>query len=92
VSPTTADVLLALAALYGALGVLVGVPFVLTRVQRIDPDARGATWGFRVAILCGAIALWPWLLSRKAVGDDPPPRERTPHRAAARSRGVESAP
>jgi len=92
VSPTTAQVLIAAAALYVAVGVLVALPFVARRVQRIDPDARGATLAFRLLIVPGIAALWPLFVRRKSAGDDPEPRERTPHRDAARTRGVESAP
>lgn len=86
---TTANALLSLAAFYAAAGLIVAVPFVLKRVERIDPDARGGSWGFRLAILPGVVALWPWMVLRKAVGDDPEPRERTPHRNAARSRDAQ---
>jgi hypothetical protein len=92
VLPTTAKVLIAALALYLAAGLLFALAFVVRGVKRIDPDARGATWGFRLAILPGVAALWPFLLRRRAVGDDPEPRERTPHRAAARARSNEVAP
>jgi hypothetical protein len=92
VDPTTAKALLACVALYFAVGLLVAAAFVWRKVNRIDPDARGATWGFRLAIVPGVAALWPWIVRRKAVGDDPEPRERTPHRDAARARAAEEAP
>ena len=91
-SPTTAQVLIAALALYGAAGLVFALAFVARGAKRIDPDARGASWGFRLLILPGVAALWPFLVRRTAVGDDPDPRERTPHRTAARARGVESAP
>ena len=91
-SSTAAQILIAALALYLAIGLLVAMPFVARGVKRVVPDARGASWGFRLAILPGVAALWPFLLRRKAVGDDPEPRERTPHRDAARARGTESAP
>lgn len=72
-------------ALYSGLGALFAVPFVLAGVQRIDLAARGASWGFRLVILPGAIALWPLLLVRWIRGA-PPPRERNAHRAAAGGR------
>ena len=73
--------------LLGALGVYLGlglvfaVPFVLRGVERIDPSARGASWGFRVLVLPGSVALWPLLLRRWASGREVP-EERSPHRGA----------
>ena len=91
-SPKFAQVLIAAVAVYLAAGLLFAAQFVLRGAKRIDPDARGASWGFRLAIFPGVVALWPFLLRRKAVEDDPEPRERTPHRKAARERSMEVAP
>jgi hypothetical protein len=67
---------------YAGLGVLFAVPFAFRGVERIDPSAKGASWGFRLIILPGAIALWPMLL-RRWLRHAPPPVERNAHRAAA---------
>ena len=91
-SPKMAQVLIAAVAVYLAVGLLFAARFVARGAKRIDPDARGASWGFRLAIFPGVAALWPLFLRRKAVGDDPEPREHTPHRAAARARSMEVAP
>ena len=69
---------------YAGLGVLFAVAFVTRGVERVDPAAKGATWGFRLVILPGVTALWPLLLRRWIQGA-PPPVERTAHRDAARS-------
>ena len=69
---------------YLLAGVLFGIPFVLRGVARVDPVARKGTWGFRLVVLPGVIALWPLLLWRW-VGGRQPPRERNAHRDAARS-------
>jgi hypothetical protein len=67
-------------AAYGAIGVLFAVPFVLLGAARIDPNAQGATTGFRALIFPGSVALWPWLLARWT---RPGRREeRSPHRLA----------
>ncbi len=50
--------------LYLALGLAFGVPFVWRGVERLDPAARGGTLGFRLLILPGCAALWPWLALR----------------------------
>ena len=55
---------LAAAALYLAIGILAGVPFVMVGVGRIDPAAKAAPWSFRVLVLPGVIALWPLLMRR----------------------------
>jgi hypothetical protein len=56
--------ILLLLFVYLAGGVLVGVPFVLRGVQRVDPAARGAGLGFRLLILPATVALWPLLAAR----------------------------
>jgi len=71
------------AAVYLALGLVFAIPFVLKGAARIDSDADGGTWGFRLLILPGAAALWPLLArrwSRAELGHE----ERSPHRDASR--------
>lgn len=70
-------------AVYAAVGVVFAVPFVVRGVGQIDPAAREGTWGFRLLILPGCVALWP-LLARRWWAGSPPPAERNPHRDAAR--------
>ena len=62
---------------YALVGVLFAVPFVLRGAARLDSDAVGASWGFRVLIFPGAAALW-----RKLTGCSGLPR-RTSARACA---------
>jgi hypothetical protein len=50
-----------LAAAYAACGLVFAAAFVTIGIARLDPAARGATWRFRLLILPGAAALWPWL-------------------------------
>lgn len=69
--------------LYVLIGVVIGVPFVLFGVQRIDPSAAGATPGFRAIILPGVIALWPFILKRWRGDEANPPSECNAHRDAA---------
>jgi hypothetical protein len=59
-----AQVALWMAFAYLACGLAVGAPFVVLGAGRIDESARGASWGFRLAILPGAAALWPWVLMK----------------------------
>ena len=48
---------------YAALGLLFAVAFVTVGVERVDPTAKGATFGFRLLIVPGSIALWPVLVA-----------------------------
>jgi hypothetical protein len=79
--------MLGVAAGYLALGTLFAVPFLARGVARIDPGARGAPLGFRLAILPGVVALWPLLARRWISGAAYPPEERTAHRLRARASG-----
>lgn len=79
-----AELLVAAAGAWLAAGLVFALAFVTAGVQRVDPAARGAPWGFRLLILPGAAALWPLLLLRWVRGGSPP-AERNAHRDAARA-------
>ncbi len=81
---TAATWLVHLLGAYAALGLIFAVPFVSKGAGRIDPSAREGTWGFRVLIFPGVVALWPLLARRWLSGVSAPPEERNPHRSAAR--------
>ena len=49
---------------YGALGAVFAVAFVVRGAAIVEPSARGASLGFRAAIVPGAIVLWPYLVVR----------------------------
>lgn len=83
-NPTVATWWVTLAEIYAGLGVVFAVPFVVAGAGRVDPAARDGTWGFRVLIFPGAVALWPLLLKRWLAGVSEPPAERNPHRDRAR--------
>ena len=59
-----AQVILLTALAYVLCGLAVGVPFVLRGVGRADEAARGASLGFRLLILPGALALWPLMAAK----------------------------
>lgn len=61
-------------------GLVFAIPFSLAGARRIDPHAAQGSWGFRLLIIPGAIALWPLLLKRWAGGTKAPPEERNAHR------------
>lgn len=78
------------ALIYLGCGVLFSIPFLLIPsrgVASIDPGAREGTWGFRVMVFPGVVALWPVLLLRWISGRGAPPVESTEHRLAARAGG-----
>ncbi|MCP3981679.1 MAG: hypothetical protein GY716_20455 [bacterium] len=79
---TLAGAIVSIFGIYVAVGILFAVPFVIRGVHRIDPVARKGTWGFRLIVLPGVVALWPLLLRRVMVAS-PPPEECNAHRAAA---------
>lgn len=74
-----ADALSFFVGSYVLAGLLFAVPFVIRGVDRIDPVARGSTWGFRLIVLPGVVALWPLLAVRWMRGTQPP-AERNAHR------------
>ena len=76
------EILVLLLTVYVAAGVVFSIPFVLRGVNRIDPVAGQGTWGFRLIIVPGVVALWP-LLARRWIAGTPPPVERNAHRDAA---------
>ena len=47
---------------YLAIGLLVGIGFVLRGVNRVDPVAADSPWFFRLVILPGCVGLWPVVL------------------------------
>jgi hypothetical protein len=79
-----AELIVGLAQAYGLIGLLVALPFAARAVDRIDPQARGAPWAFRVLIVPGTAIFWPLLLLRWAAGSVAPPVEVNAHRRTAR--------
>jgi hypothetical protein len=78
-----ATLLVGLLGTYLGIGAAFSVAFVTRGVDRIDPMARGAGWGFRALILPGSILVWPLLLVRWAAGSMAPPVETNAHRRLA---------
>ena len=74
--------LIALGA-YLACGLVFAIPFALVGVKKIDPHAEHGSWGFRLLIIPGAMALWPLLLRRWISGAKEPPGQCDAHRLAA---------
>ncbi len=77
------EILVNIAMVYVAIGLVFALLFVGVGVDKLDPAAKGAPLAFRLLIIPGAAALWPVLL-RRWVRGAPPPRERNAHRDPAR--------
>lgn len=60
---STAGVLVAVVGAYGAVGLVIGVAFLLFAIDRMDPAAVGA-YAFRPLLLPGLVLLWPLVLRR----------------------------
>ena len=56
--------LLSTAAVYAACGVVFGALFFVRWCKSFDPSAKDGTWGFRVLIAPGIVALWPVMLAK----------------------------
>lgn len=56
-----AAILLGLLFLYLASGLVFGIAFVIFGVGQVDPAARQTSLAFRLLILPGAVAFWPFL-------------------------------
>ena len=84
-SMQVATTVIAVLGAWFGIGLAFALLFVVFGVERCDPSARGGSYGFRLAILPGVAALWPWMLLRWLRGG-PPPEPRDAHRrAVARS-------
>lgn len=51
---------------YGAVGVVLGLAFLLWGIDRVDPSAKGA-YAFRPLLMPGLVLLWPVVAIRWAV-------------------------
>ena len=80
-----AAIFLIAVGMYLTCGLLFAIPFALVGVQRIDPHAVHGSWGFRLLIIPGTMALWPWLLKRWVRGPSEPLEEHNAHRQLAPS-------
>ena len=83
---TLATGLVLMIGLYVGIGILFALFFVWRGVKSVDPSAREGSWGFRLLIIPGSVALWPLMLRRYRSGQ-PPPEEHTAHRDLTGSAG-----
>ena len=74
--------------IYWLVGLAFAAWFAWRGAGRLDPVAANGSWGFRLLVIPGAAALWPYLLVRIAAGGPAPPEERNAHRLQARARAI----
>ena len=63
------EILLIIAAVYLALGVVFVIPFLMKGLTKVDEGAHGSTMGFKIIIIPGVIVFWPVLLSKWMKGN-----------------------
>ena len=63
-SPEAAGWIVTVTGAYFAFGSVFALLFAALGVGRMNSKARGSGWGFRLLILPGAAALWPFLTYR----------------------------
>jgi len=80
--------LLVCLALYLTLGTLFAIPFSLFLLPRIDSAAHHTPLSFRLLILPGAAALWPYLLTRTLRSAHAPQWPTTTSRSIAALRRI----
>lgn len=61
---TVFAVLVKVAAIYVACGLVVAVLFLARWGKTFDPSAAHGSWGFRVLVVPGIVALWPVILAK----------------------------
>jgi hypothetical protein len=57
-------ILLVASAFYLISGAIFTFFFIARGLEKVDEDAPGSSWGFRVIIIPGCILLWPLLLKK----------------------------
>lgn len=63
-SPSWAEGMLAVLAVYLAVGALFSVVIAAKGIARIDAGAHDMPWSARLLILPGLVALWPLMLMK----------------------------
>lgn len=70
-----AQAVLAVLGVYLAIGVVVGIAFIVRGVDRVDPAMAASPKRVRVVILPGVVALWPVMLAKWAGASKAPATE-----------------
>ncbi len=59
-----AEAALGLLAIYLVAGLVIGIPFVLIGVGKVDPVAQTSPRRVRLLLLPGTVGLWPIMLAK----------------------------
>jgi len=62
------SIFLILMAVYLGLGALFYFPFIMKGIFVIDDDTRDSSLGFKLLIIPGVVAFWPFLLRKWVSG------------------------
>ena len=73
---------------YVFAGFLFSVIFLIFGIQRVDPDVKGLSLGFRLIIIPGLCVFWP-LFALRWIRGRGKPTERNTHRQGAKLRTIE---
>ena len=50
--------------MYLCCGIVFSIAFLVKGINKVDETTHGSTWGFKIIIIPGVIALWPLLLQK----------------------------
>ena len=79
------EVLVFASTLYGIIGVLFTIVFLIFGIEESDPNAKGTSIPFKLMLVPGIIIFWPLFAIRWIIGVRRPPLERNAHRIAAKT-------
>ena len=63
-NPLLAGMFALLFQVYLGIGLLFAIAFVIWGIHRVDEDAEGTSWVFRLLMVPGSMAFWPFLLRK----------------------------
>ena len=49
---------------YLSIGLVVGISFVIAGIGQVDAAAKDTPWTFKLVVLPGVVALWPFVAAR----------------------------
>lgn len=61
---TVVSIFFIILGVYLATGFLFAIVFIFKGIEKVDESAHGATPGFKIIIIPGVMALWPFLLNK----------------------------
>ncbi|NAS31317.1 hypothetical protein GTQ40_10070 [Flavobacteriaceae bacterium R38] len=61
---TVINSILTILGIYFGIGLLFGIYFFLAGARKIDPIINDSKWTVRLLLVPGAVATWPFLISK----------------------------